>query len=368
MNFNKESAKVCSIVLATILLLLSACSSKNDVPKVISSSEPAPEIFTISTCENVFNGFLTGEIPKTDLVYLSTEKKIALRETNIIINQSNDSSFCVMANFKDLVANKNYNLRYELFTAANELFSSESFTFSSDTSEFTTWITEKLNPSDRKNISTGTWTIKIYINNTLLETKNISILSTTPGQDIDLKEYKWKDYQFQYPGYCAIEEDRDIVDESGKKFRFVKLLVSSKNRIALFLYFADDWTPPSDDTAQQSPALANMMLGLPIALKHAEPTGPDAIALSVGSIELIDGFELATRFIIIKPDSENFSSLECFHRSLPDKMFFGILFTQGVKGKGSDTPEYFRYIQDTYSIIRSISTPELISAAKESAQ
>ena len=229
-------------------------------------------------------------------------------------------------------------------------------------------VTEELNPVDRKKLSPGSWTVKIYVNNTLLDTKNISIISVTPGQDVVLKEYKWKDFQFQYPDYCTIEEDRDIVDETGKKFRFVKLTVSSKNRIGLFLYFADEWTPPSDGTSKQSPAMTNMMLGLPIALKHAEPVGAEAIALSVGSIELVDGFNLATRFVIIKPDSITFSSLECFHKSLPDKMFFGILFTQGLKGKGSDTPEYFRFIQDTYSTIRSISAPELLSVAKDPAQ
>ena len=368
MNFNRNTTKVWSIVLVTILMLLSACSSKKDVPEVLSSYDPAPEIFTVSTCENVFSGFLSGEIPQTDLVCLRLEKKIALRGTNIIVNQNKDSSSWVMATFKDLLAITNYILRYELYTATNELFRSESFTFVSDTSEYTTWITEELNPRDRKKLSTGTWTIKIYVNNTLLSTKKISILSATPGQDVVLKEYKWKDFQFQYPGYCTIEEDRDIVDETGKKFRFVKLTISNKNRIGLFLYFTDNWTPPSNGTAQQSPAMANMMLGLPIALKHAEPVGADAIALSVGSIELVDGFDLATRFVILKPDSKTFSSLECFHRSLPEKMFFGILFTQGLKGKGSDTPEYFRFIQDTYSSIRNISTPELISAAKESAQ
>lgn len=362
MIFNRKSARASVIAISILFLLLTSCSSKNNIQKETSFSAPLPKEYTVSTGENVINNVLNGEISESDLVYLDTEKHIALRETGFIFNQGDDSSFWVMTTFKDLIVGENYNFRYELYTTANKLFRSESFTFSPDSPEYTTWITEKLNPRDRKKLSTGTWSVKIYINNTLLSTKSISILSTTPGLDVLLKEYKWKDFQFQYPGYCTIEEDKDIIDETGKQFRLVKLTVSSKKRIGLFLYFASNWTPPLNDTLWQSPAMANMILGLPIALKHAEPAGAEAIALSVGSIELIDGFNLTTRFIVIKPKSDTFSSLECFHKSLSDKMFFGILFTQGYKGKGSDTPEYFRLIQDAYSIIRSISTSELAPA------
>lgn len=359
MVFSWKFSTSWAIALIIILLLLPGCSGKNDAPVVTVPATPPPEKYSVSLCENVFMAYLSGEIPSSELLYVDEEKHIALRETDVIINQGSNSSFWVMTSFKDLVTEQNYNLRYELYFGGNELFRSESFTFSSNTPEHTSWIIEEINPQNRKKLSAGEWTVKIYVNNTLLAAKNISILSATPGQDVVRKEYQWKDFHFQYPGYCTIEEDRDIVNEKGEQFRLVKLTVSGKNRIGLFLYFADNWVPPNEDLTRQSPAMVNMMLGLPIALKHAEPVGAKAIALSVGSIELIDGFSLATRFIIVKPGSDTFSSLECFHRSGSDTMFFGILFTQGLKGKGSDTPEYFRFIQDAYTIIRSISIPEL---------
>ena len=104
MNFNRKSAKAWSIVLATILLLLSACSGKNNAPIVMSSSDSVPENFTVTLCENVFNNFLYSEIAETDLIYLNIEKHAALRETDIIINQENGSSFWTITTFKDLVA------------------------------------------------------------------------------------------------------------------------------------------------------------------------------------------------------------------------------------------------------------------------
>jgi len=352
-------------MLAMVLLLLSGCSGKSDLPEAEASAAPPPQDFSVNICENVFDAFRSGEIPEAEIRYLDKEKDIALRDTDIIINQGDSSRFWVMTSLKDLLPGQNYNFRYELINGSGRIFRSESFTFAPDSPEYRSFIIEELNPQGRKKLSAGLWTVKVHLNNTLLATKTVSILSSKPGQDVAFKEYKWKEFQFQYPGYCTIEEDRDIITEEGKPFRLVKLTVSSKNRIGVFLYLDDNWVPPTEVIAQQSPAMANMMLGLPIALKQAEPAGAEAIALSAGSIELADGFSLATRFLIHKPGEDSFSSLECFHRAVANNMFFGILYTQGLMGKGSDTPEYFRFIQDSYAIIRSISMPGLVVNAEE---
>lgn len=366
MIFNRNTAPILPVLVAIILLFISGCSNKKEVPEITAPPSLPAGNHLVSICENVFTAYRSGEVSGSDLKYVDTKANIALRETDIITNRDLESSFWIMISLKDLIPAQNYNLRYELFTGNDELFRSESFIFTPGKPEHKVRLKEELNPQNRKNLSAGEWLVKVYLNDTLFGSRQFSILSEIPGQDVVIKKYEWKDFQFQYPGYCSIEEDRDIVNEEGIHFRLVKLTISEKNRIGLFIHFTDEWTPPVDVNFQQSPAMANMMLCLPIALKHAEPVGAEAIALSVGSIELADGFNLATRFNITKPDSELFSTMECFHRDLSDKMFFGILFTQGFKGRGSDTPEYFRLIQDTYSIIRSISTSsELMSDANK---
>ncbi|GAB4346731.1 MAG: hypothetical protein Kow0089_24160 [Desulfobulbaceae bacterium] len=351
------------LLLLTAALFLTSCS-RPILPSIVTQEEvPPPADFTITICENVFSSFLYGEVPERELVFLNTEKHIALRPTDIIFDENNDSSIWTLVTLRDLVPGKSYTFRYEIIGDDGALFRTETFTFSPDSPRYTTWIREEINPEGRKPLSTGTWQVRVLVNGVVLDTKQFSLLSSNPGQDISNKEYRWKDFSFRYPGYCVIEEDSDVTGENGKIFRLVKLTVSGKHRIGIFLYFDDDWQPPVADMEDQD--MLNLMLGLPMALNQAEPAGADAVALSVGSIELIDGFGLSARFVITKPGSNSFSSLECFHRSVGKKMFFGILFTQGVKGKGSDTPEYYRLIRDAYGIIRSISIPGLTGETAE---
>lgn len=357
MSINRTPALAYALLFSAVLLLLSGCLPQSGIQTAVLPTGPAPAHYTVSICENVFSAVQNGSIDDSELIYLDKEKEVALKKTGVIINRDEDSNFWVMAEFKELEPDRNYTLRYELYSPQNELFHSESFSFSTAASEYTAWFMEELNPRNRKKLSTGIWTVKILVNNNLLSASEVSILSDTPGREVPLKEYRWQDFRFQYPGDCIIESDRDIVDETGKQFRMVELTISRKHRIGMFLYFSDSWTPPPE-TAGQPEAMTSLMMGLPIALKQAEPAGAEAVTLTIGAVELAGGFVLAPRFVVIKPDSDVFTSLECFHRTLPDRMFFGILFTQGFKGKGSDTPEYFRLIRDAYSIIRSITAQE----------
>jgi len=145
---------------------------------------------TAELCTNVFDEYRAGEIADDDLLFLYKPESLALKQSNGIYLRELDREMCLYLKFLDLEPHWKYTLRYKIYDPENKLYSSEEYNFIPDSQVWHAWNTQEITPKDHKQLSNGSWVIKVTMDDKPIASKVFVIHSNQENNVLAQKQFE----------------------------------------------------------------------------------------------------------------------------------------------------------------------------------